>query len=391
MKLLKRTWADVSLDDLAHNYHTLRKSVPSSCRFLGVVKADAYGHGAVPISRHLEDLGAEILAISNLEEAVQLRRGGVKTPLLILGYTPAIYAADMVEQGIIQEVHSLHYARELEDQLSGTSLRLSVHLKLDTGMTRLGFFCQNDESALEELLTIFSMKHLQVEGMFTHFPVADSTEPEDEAFTRAQFRQFSRFIGELEARHLRPEICHCCNSGATIQYPEYALDMIRPGLATYGIAPSPELAGRLDLRPILSLSSTIYQIRQYPSGVSISYGRAHVTDRPTTLAVIPIGYADGLSRQLSGQTEFLLHGVRVPVLGRICMDMCMVDITDVPQAKVGDPVIVMGTGTDGARSICGVAQQLGTIPYEILCAINKRIPRIYTAGEKLSEILQYIV
>jgi len=161
MKLLKRTWADVSLDDLAHNYHTLRKSVPSSCRFLGVVKADAYGHGAVPISRHLEDLGAEILAISNLEEAVQLRRGGVKTPLLILGYTPAIYAADMVEQGIIQEVHSLHYARELEDQLSGTSLRLSVHLKLDTGMTRLGFFCQNDESALEELLTIFSMKHLQ--------------------------------------------------------------------------------------------------------------------------------------------------------------------------------------------------------------------------------------
>lgn len=391
MKLLKRTWADVSLDDLAHNYHTLRQTVPGSCRFLGVVKADAYGHGAVPISRHLEDLGAELLAISNLEEAVQLRRGGVKAPLLILGYTPAIYAADMVELGIIQEVHSLEYARELEDRLSGTSLRLPIHLKLDTGMTRLGFFCQDDEATLEELLAVFSMAHLLVKGMFTHFPVADSTTPEDEAFTRAQFDRFSRFISALEAKHLRPEICHCCNSGATIQYPEYALDMIRPGIATYGIAPSPELAGRLELRPILTLSSTIYQIRQYPAGVSVSYGRSHVTDQPRTLAVIPIGYADGLSRQLSGQTEFLLHGVRVPVLGRICMDMCMVDITDVPQAQVGDKVIVMGTGTDGARSICGVAQQLGTIPYEVLCGINKRIPRIYTAGEKLSEILQYIV
>ncbi len=391
MKLLKRTWADVSLDDLAHNYHTLRQTVPASCRFLGVVKADAYGHGAVPISRHLEDLGAELLAVSNLEEAVQLRRGGVKAPLLILGYTPAIYATDMVEMGIIQEVHSLEYARELEDRLSGTSLRLPVHLKLDTGMTRLGFFCQGGEAALDELLTICHMKHLLVEGMFTHFPVADSTAPEDEAFTRAQFDQFSRFIAALKDRHLRPEICHCCNSGATIQYPEYALDMVRPGIATYGIAPSPELAGRLELRPILTLCSTIYQIRQYPAGVSVSYGRAHVTDRPCTLAVIPLGYADGLSRQLSGQTEFLLHGVRVPVLGRICMDMCMVDITDVPQAQVGDKVIVMGTGTDGARSICGVAQQLGTIPYEVLCGINKRIPRIYTAGEKLSEILQYIV
>lgn len=391
MKLLKRTWADVSLDNLTHNYEILRKTVPAQCRFLGVVKADAYGHGAVPVGRHLEDLGAEFLAVSNMEEAIQLRRGSIKLPILILGYTPAIYAADMAELGIRQEVHSLSYAQELEQQLSGTDHRLLVHLKLDTGMARLGFFCQDGEAAFEDLLAVTRLPHLQVEGMFTHFSVADSLEEPDILYTKQQYQLFHQFIDAMDAAGKRPEICHCCNSGATILYPEFALDMIRPGILTYGIAPSPELAGRLDLIPILSLHSTISQIRTYPAGVCISYGRSYVTPSPRTIAVVPIGYADGLLRQLSGKTSFLLHGKVVPVVGRICMDMCMVDITDVPQAKVGDQVTVMGTGRDGARSVCGVASQLGTIPYEVLCGISKRIPRIYTKGEKLSEVLQYIV
>ncbi len=391
MKLLKRTWADVSLDNLSHNYHVLRQSVPSGCRFLGVVKADAYGHGAVPISRHLEDLGAEYLAVSNLEEAIQLRRDGLRLPVLILGYTPPAYGEDMADLGIRQEVHSLEYAQALEERLSGTNKRLFVHLKLDTGMTRLGFLCQGGESVLQELLAVMELPHLAVEGMFTHFPASDSPAPEDMEFTRQQYKLFCSYIEALQAKKLRPEICHCCNSGATILHPEFALDMIRPGVATYGIAPSPLLAGRLDLKPILTLNSTISQIRTYPAGVSVSYGRSYVTPREQTLAVVPIGYADGLPRRLSGQTEFLLHGVRVPVVGRICMDMCMVDVSNVPQAKVGDSVIVMGTGRDGARSICGVAAQIDTIPYEILCGINKRIPRMYHQGEKLTEILQYIV
>ena len=188
MKLLKRTWADVSLDNLAHNYTVLRQQVPAACRFLGVVKADAYGHGAVPVSHHLEELGAEFLAVSNLEEAVQLRRGEVRSPILILGYTPAQYARDLAEMDLRQEVHSLAYARELEARLVGTDSRLQVHLKLDTGMARLGFFCQEGERVLEELLTVTRMPHLEVEGMFTHFPVADSLDPADEAFTREQFR-----------------------------------------------------------------------------------------------------------------------------------------------------------------------------------------------------------
>lgn len=390
MKLLKRTWADVSLDNLTHNYTILRQQVPGSCRFLGVVKADAYGHGAVPVSHHLEELGAEFLAVSNLEEAIQLRRGEVHLPILILGYTPALYARDMAEMEIRQEVHSLAYARELEARLVGTDCRLRVHLKLDTGMARLGFFCR-EEGVLEELLAVMKLPHLIVEGMFTHFPVADSLEPSDVAFTKEQFRTFHSFVEELEARNCRPEICHCCNSGATILYPEFAMDMIRPGVATYGIAPAPELAGRLDLRPLLTLRTTISQIREYPGGVSVSYGRSYVTPGPRTIAVVSIGYADGLSRKLSGQVSFLLRGVRVPVVGRICMDMCMVDVTDVPGAKVGDQVTVLGAGGDDVISVCDLAEQLDTIPYEILCGINKRIPRIYLDGKKQTEILQYIV
>ena len=252
MKLLKRTWADVSLDNLAHNYTVLRRQVPAACRFLGVVKADAYGHGAVPVSHHLEELGAEFLAVSNLEEAVQLRRAEVRRPILILGYTPAQYARELAEMDLRQEVHSLAYARELETRLLGARSRLRVHLKLDTGMARLGFFCQEGEQVLEELLAVTRMPHLQVEGMFTHFPVADSLDPSDEAFTREQFRLFQGFVAGMESAGVRPEICHCCNSGATIAYPEFAMDMVRPGVATYGIAPSQDLAGRLPLRPLLT-------------------------------------------------------------------------------------------------------------------------------------------
>lgn len=391
MDYLRRTWADVSLDNLSHNYEVLRRSVASSCRFLGVVKADAYGHGAVPISRHLEEMGAEYLAVSNLEEAIQLRRGEVHLPILILGYTPPHYVRGMVEMNIAQEVHSLEYASALNAQLSGTKDRLTVHLKLDTGMARLGFFCQEGQPILDELLQISRMEHLLVEGMFTHFPVADSLDPEDVAFTRSQFQTFRSFISAMEDAKARPRICHCCNSGATILYPEYALDMIRPGIATYGIAPSRGLEGRLDLRPLMTLRSSISQIRHYPAGVSVSYGRSYVTPCPKTLAVLCIGYADGLSRQLSGRVNFLLHGIPVPVVGRICMDMCMVDITNVPQARVGDKVTIMGAGRDGVSSVRDLSHMLGTIPYEILCDINKRIPRIYLDGKKQTEILQYIV
>lgn len=391
MKLLKRSWADISLDNLAHNYIQLRKNVPSSCKFLGVVKADAYGHGAVPISHYLRDMGADYLAVSNIEEALQLRRGGVKLPILILGYTPAVFAEDLLDMNIRQEVHSLDYAMELNQRLVGTDAVLPIHIKLDTGMSRLGFFAYDCESTLNELLAVSKLSHLHIEGIFMRFPVADSKEKGSIEFSKLQFSRFMTMLDNLKTVGIAPELRHCCNSAASILYPEYALDMIRPGIATYGIAPSAELAGAVDLRPLMSLHTTISQIRTFAPEVSVSYGRTYTTPDVRKIVVLTIGYADGLSRSFSNRTHFLLHGKRVPVLGRICMDMCMVDVTDVENARVGDKVTVFGTNEGKTISVEELSDALQTIPYEILCGINKRIPRIYLDGKNRLEVLQYIV
>ena len=392
MKTLKRTWAEVSLDNLEHNYRAIKKHIPEGCRFLGVMKADAYGHGAVPLSHALCELGAEYLAVSNLEEAIQLRRGGVRAPMLILGYTPASFADTMVFMDITQEVHSLEYAKELDTALAGTNYILNVHLKLDTGMTRIGFFAYDHERTLPELLEVCGLPHLHVEGVFTHFCVADSKAPEDEAFTRMQYARFTAMLDALAAHCIRPELRHCASSGATILYPELALDMVRPGIATYGHAPSEDAEGILDLRPLMTVRTTVAQLREIPAGTSISYGRTYTAERDMRVAVLPIGYADGLLRGLSGKVSFRIRGRMARSVGRICMDMCMVDVSEIPGIRVGDEAALFGYDTDGTLLPCErIAQQAGTISYEILCGISKRIPRIYMQDGREQEILQYIV
>lgn len=392
MKTLKRTWAEVSLDNLEHNYRAIKNHIPEGCRFLGVMKADAYGHGAVPLSHALCELGAEYLAVSNLEEAIQLRRGGVRAPMLILGYTPASFADTMVFMDITQEVHSLEYAKELDTALAGTNYILNVHLKLDTGMTRIGFFAYDHERTLPELLEVCGLPHLHVEGVFTHFCVADSKAPEDEAFTRTQYARFTAMLDALAAHGIRPELRHCASSGATILYPELALDMVRPGIATYGHAPSEDAEGILDLRPLMTVRTTVAQLREIPAGTSISYGRTYTAERDMRVAVLPIGYADGLLRGLSGKVSFRIRGKMARSVGRICMDMCMVDVSESPEIRVGDEAALFGYDTDGTLLPCErIAQQAGTISYEILCGISKRIPRIYMQDGREQEILQYIV
>ena len=392
MKTLKRTWAEVSLDNLEHNYRAIKNHIPEGCRFLGVMKADAYGHGAVPLSHALCELGAEYLAVSNLEEAIQLRRGGVRAPMLILGYTPASFADTMVFMDITQEVHSLEYAKELDTALAGTNYILNVHLKLDTGMTRIGFFAYDHERTLPELLEVCGLPHLHVEGVFTHFCVADSKAPEDEAFTRTQYARFTVMLDALAAHGIRPELRHCASSGATILYPELALDMVRPGIATYGHAPSEDAEGILDLRPLMTVRTTVAQLREIPAGTSISYGRTYTAERDMRVAVLPIGYADGLLRGLSGKVSFRIRGRMARSVGRICMDMCMVDVSEIPEIRVGDEAALFGYDTDGTLLPCErIAQLAGTISYEILCGISKRIPRIYMQDGREQEILQYIV
>lgn len=384
MTELKRTWAEISLDNLKYNMDSLMKPLPDSCRFLGVVKADAYGHGAVPVSRELERLGAGYLAVSNFEEALQLRRGDIKLPILILGYTPPEFAPEMAERNITQEVHSLSYGRQLSAALNGKELK--VHLKVDTGMSRLGFFAYDRPETLPELEAVWELPGINVEGIFMHFAVSD--DPSEEAYT---FLQYSRFMALVDGMKKRPEIVHCCNSGGTIAYPVFCHDMVRPGIATYGLSPSPELMGMADLKPLMSFKTTIAAIRPFSEGITVSYGRTYQTSSDRILAVCPIGYADGFNRRLTGQVEVLLHGKRVPVVGRICMDMCMIDITNVLEAQVGDTVTLVGT--DGSESITwdDWAEKLGTISYELVCAINKRVPRVYMKNNEVVDTLRYIV
>ncbi len=388
-KLLKRTWAEVNLDHLRHNITVLRSSLPSGCRFLGVVKADAYGHGAVPVASELEALGAEHLAVSNFEEALQLRRAGISLPILILGYTPVAFAKDEAALNITQEVHSLAYGRALSEALAGSDMTLNVHIKLDTGMGRLGFFAYDRAETMDELVELSHLSGLLTGGVFMHFAVADT--PDQDAFTQLQHQRFVSMLDEMAACGILPEIVHCANSGATIAYPQFAHDMVRPGIATYGLDPSGELRGMADLRPLMSLKTTLAAIRPFDEGISVSYGRTYQTASPRTIAVCPIGYADGLPRRLSGKLEFLLRGRRIPVVGRVCMDMCMVDITDIPDAQVGDTVTVVGT--DGEQTITwdNWADALGTISYEMVCSINKRVPRLYFRDGKQVDLLQYIV
>lgn len=388
-KMLRRTWAEVNLDNLSHNMTTLRRGLPEGCRFLGVVKADAYGHGAVPVSRELQRLGADYLAVSNYEEALQLRRAEIQLPILILGYTPPEFAREEAALSITQEVHSLEYGKELAAALAGTGLKLTIHMKVDTGMSRLGFFAYDRPETVEELSELAALPELYPEGIFMHFAVSDT--PSQDAYTQMQHQRFMDLVQALRQRGIVPKIVHCANSGATIAYPQFAHDMVRPGIATYGLDPSGDLRGMADLRPLMSLKTTIAAIRPFGPGITVSYGRTYTTPENRVLAVCPIGYADGLPRRLSGNLTFLLRGRRVPVVGRICMDMCMVDITEVPEAQVGDEVTVVGT--DGGETITwdDWADQLGTISYELVCGINKRVPRLYFRDGALVDTLQYIV
>ena len=373
--------------NLAHNYRTIRAHLPAGTKFLGVVKANAYGHGAVAVARELERLGAEFMAVATAEEAMELREGGVSVPVLVLGYTPPQFAVYEAEQGIRQEVGDLQQARQLNAALEGSGKQLIIHLKLDTGMSRLGFFAYDRPETIEELTEIASMPNLRIEGVFQHFCAADSLEADALEFTRLQYERFCAMLEQMEQRGIRPAIRHCCKSAAAILHPEYAMDMVRPGIMTYGVSPSADTDGILDLKPMLQLYTTVSQLRDVPAGIDVSYGRTYTTPSDRRLAVLSMGYADGLSRRLSGRTSFLIRGKKAPVAGRICMDLCMVDVTDIPDVQVGDEVTIIGADLPCEH----MAQQLDTIAYEILCSINKRIPRIYLQNGKASDILQYSV
>ncbi len=371
--LQKRTWAEISLNNIRHNYEAIRACLPAGCRFLGVVKADAYGHGALPVAKLLQEAGADYLAVSCLDEALELRQGGIRMPILILGHTPHEYTETLIDNHITQTVSALAKAREYSAAAAALGKTLKVHIKLDTGMSRLGFLCAGSyfEGGVDNVIRSCGLPNLEPEGIYTHFAVSDEPDPDSEAYTRAQFKLFCDVIDAVRERGgISFPIRHCANSGAVVRYPEMMLDMVRPGLLLYGYGDD---SGRLGLRPCMRLVTTVSTIKFYEPGTSISYGRRYVTDKRTRMGVLAIGYADGLPRLISNKCSFAAKGGFAPQRGNICMDMCMADLSELPQVDVGSEVELFGPRCD-IRQLSDAAQ---TIPYELLCSVSKRVPRVY--------------
>jgi alanine racemase len=367
----KRTWAEVHLEQIAANMQAIRASLPAGTKFLGVVKADAYGHGAVPVSRCLQEHGADYLAVSCLDEALELRRADISLPILILGHTPAAYVPTLIAERLTQTVTNQAKALEYDTAAAQCGGTLIVHIKLDTGMSRLGFLCAGEqfEAGAEHIAAACACRHLAAEGIYTHFAVSDEPGPEAEAYTRAQFRLFTDMIDALGRRGIRFALRHCANSGAVLHYPETALDMVRPGILLYGYGGGEALG----LKPCMDLLTRVSTIKSYEPGTRVSYGGTFTTQRRTRMGVIPIGYADGLFRCLSNRCAFSVGGGMAPQRGRICMDMCMIDLTELPDAEVDSLVEIFGAHAP----LDVLAEAAGTISYELLCSVSKRVPRVY--------------
>ena len=375
---LKRTWAEIRLDNLTHNFETIRRQVGPNAKLLGVVKADDYGHGAVRVAKHLEKIGAGYRAISNIDEAEELRVNGIKLPILMLGFTPADQAERIIGIDMTQAVQNYDIAKAFSDAAVKLGKKMKVHVKLDTGMGRLGFQCDDahfDES-LHSILEVLKLPGLDVEGVFTHFCVSDEEAPEHVEFTKVQHDRFVRMIEEVETRgNFKFRLHHCCNAGGIASYPEWAWDMVRCGIILYGVG---DLAEKMGMKPVMTVKTVVSTIKNFTPDTSISYGRKFFTKRDSRIAVLPIGYADGLFRALSNKLKVLTPRGVAPQVGRICMDMCMVDITDLPDVKVGDEVEVFGE-----TMLCETNAKLcDTIGYELLCAVSKRVPRLYFLGGK---------
>ena len=381
---LKRTWAEIDLDALENNYHKLREHVGADVKFLGVVKADAYGHGAVMVSRKLQEMGADYLAVSSIDEAMELRLNGITMPVLILGHTPKEQVPRLLKYNITQAVTCEAKALEYNEEAKKIGGILKVHIKVDTGMSRLGYLCEGKylELGVEGICRACSLPGLDAEGIFTHFAVSDEEGEECKKYTEHQFDLFCKVIKEVEERlqdqcfHFK--LKHCANTGAVARYPKTYLDMVRPGLLLYGYG---EFAEELGLEPVMTLKSTISTIKIYPAGTKISYGGIFETDKTTRIGVIPYGYADGFFRCLSNKCRIMTKQGLAPQRGKICMDMCMIDITDKPEVDVGSEVEIFGK----RNSLNELSEIAGTIPYELTCAVSKRVPRSYYSKVKLIE------
>ncbi|MGB9976824.1 alanine racemase [Thermovenabulum sp.] len=383
---LRPTRAEILLDNLKHNINEVLRVKNKNSKFCAVVKADAYGHGAFEVSRVALSMGAEYLAVAFLDEALALRREGVRAPILILGFTPEDQFDKIIENNITQTVFSVEMAEKLSLKAAQMGKTVKIHIKLDTGMGRIGFLA--DSPIISEIERVFELPGIEVEGIFTHFARADE---KDKGFTFEQFYKFMDVVGRLENKGYRIPIKHAANSAAIIDLPETHLDMVRAGIMLYGCYPSDEVdKEKVKLKPVMSFKTKIAHLKELEKGKPVSYGGTFITQRRSRIATLPAGYADGYFRLLSSKGEVFVKDKRAKVVGRVCMDQCMVDVTGIEGLKVGDDVELFGDGKNNGVTADEVAKIIGTISYEVLCAVSKRVPRVYIEDGKIIKVKNYL-
>jgi len=385
---LNRSWAEVNLDNIAHNVREIRRITNKKAELMGVVKADAYGHGVMEVTRTLLANGVTRLAVSMLDEAIQLRKNGIDVPILILSYTDPARAEEIILNDVTQTVFSHDLAEALSDAAVRLHRNVKIHIKIDTGMTRVGFM--PGYSAVKDVVAISKLPGIIVEGLFTHFASADE---KDKKYTYMQFERFMSICSELSRIGVYIPIKHVSNSAAIIDFPEMHLDMVRPGIILYGMYPSGEVdRSKLNIKPAMTLKANVILVKNVEKNTCISYGRTFKTRRESKIATIPIGYADGYTRLLSNKGKVLINGEKAPIVGRICMDQCMVDVTDLKsEVRVGDEVVLFGKQGNSEITVEDIAQAIGTINYEIVSIIGKRVPRVYLEHGKISRVLNYLI
>lgn len=380
-----RVYATVDLDAVCANMEAMRANLRRDCGIYGVVKTDGYGHGAVPIARAIEPY-VEGYAVATVDEGLNLRRHHIEKPVLVLGYTEPFRFEEMVKEEVRPAIFQVEDALILSEEAVKQNRTARLHIAVDTGMGRVGF--QVNEEAADTVAFIASLPCLELEGIFTHFANADEA---DKRYTKMQLRRFQDFLDLLARRGVTIPIRHCANSAGIIDLPEAAgMDMVRAGISIYGLYPSEEVdKGAVPLRPALQLKSEVAFMKTLPAGCGISYGTTYVTSRETAIATIPVGYGDGYPRNLSGRGYVLLHGKRVPILGRICMDQMMVDVTGIQDVRHGDIVTLVGRDGDACITVEEVAGLAGTFNYEFICNLGKRVPRIYLKNNEIQSAKDY--
>jgi alanine racemase len=386
VKLSRPVWAEINLDNLAHNMREVRRVTNKNSKITAVIKADGYGHGAVAIAETLLENGADRFAVATLSEAIQLKTSFPNIETMILGYTPENLAKDVIEHNIIQTIYTLEQAKEFSNTALFLNKKIVVHIKLDSGMNRLGMVFSDE--TIETILEMSKLNGLVIEGIFTHFSAADEL---DKEYTKQQVKKYQYIVNSLEQRGLNIPIKHVSNSAGIIDLPEFNFDMVRAGIMLYGLYPSKEVNHQtVKLKEVMCLKAKISQVKKLAAGSGVSYGLKYKCDKDSLVATLPIGYADGYTRMLSGKGKVLVNGSIVPVIGNICMDQCIIDVTGL-DVKMGDEVILFGGNDSNGISIDSVADLLNTINYEIVCMIDKRVPRLYIKDGKEIYFKDYVL